>query len=370
MRPASSRFLTALAAPHVLAVEVAISSPAGPVTVPLIDGTVTLDQRAATRGRCELTLQQDEGNGLELIPTSSASLLAPYGAEATVSRGVLFPDGTSELVSLGVFRLEVTDTEDDPSGQSIRVSGQDRSSIVIDARFEEPYQVAAGTNYTTAIGGVLAAGYPGIVTDLPATSLTTPNLVAQEGDDRWSFAQSMAKAMGHELYFDGDGVCVMVPTSTLSSGSAVTTIAEGQGGVLLRLGSRWSREGTYNRVIAVGENTGEGPPVRGVATDENPLSPTYYYGPFGRVPRFYASPFVTTDVQAQDAAAAILAGELGTTQQLEFGSVVNPALEPGDVARVTRARSGVDEDHIIDSLTIPLTPAGTMTGSTRATQVT
>ena len=38
-------------------------------------------------------------------------------------------------------------------------------------------------------------------------------------------------------------------------------IAEGEGGVLVAAGRRWTREGTFNRVIATGENTGETAPA-------------------------------------------------------------------------------------------------------------
>lgn len=370
MRTVTAAFQAAVVESHQIATRAVVSDGTTDTTVPIVDGTVTLDQRAATRGRLDLTLAPDDTSDIELVPDSPTALLAPYGNEIQVSRGITYPDGTSELVSLGIFRIEDTETVDTAAGQQVRVTGMDRSKILIDARFEEPYQVASGTNYATAIEDVLTAGYPTIETSFTATSRTTPLLIAQEGDDRWAFAQQMAQAIGMDLYFDGDGVCVLVPSSTLSSGSAVIDLVEGEGGVLLDASRRWSRQSTFNRVIATGENTGEGAPARGIATDDNASSPTYYYGPFGRVPRFYASPFLTTDAQAEDAAAAILARELGTTQQVSFGAIVNPALEPGDVARITRARSGIDEDHVIDALTIPLSAGGVMTGSTRAVQVT
>ena len=47
--------------------------------------------------------------------------------------------------------------------------------------------------------------------------------------------------------------------------------------------------------------------------------------------------------------------------------LVNPALEPDDLVQVTRTRAGLTaEAHIVDSVTIPLTAEGTMTGRTRA----
>ena len=122
-------------------------------------------------------------------------------------------------------------------------------------------------------------------------------------------------------------------------------------------------------MIVTGDNTGDGPPVRGVATDSNPESPTYYLGSFGKVPRFYASSFIRTDEQAQQAAQLILDRELGTTQRVTFGSVVDPTLEPGDVARITRAALGIDEDHVVDTLTIPLEASVAASGATRARPV-
>ncbi len=78
-----------------------------------------------------------------------------------------------------------------------------------------------------------------------------------------------------------------------------------------------------------------------------------------------------TDAQAAGAAQALLQRQLGTTQSVGFGAIVNPALEPDDVVLVNRARAGiVQERHIIDQVTIPLGAAEAMTAQTRAVQVT
>jgi hypothetical protein len=334
-------------------------------TVEIVDGNITLDRTAAVRGRCDVTIVDD--GTLDLVPDDAASLLAPYGNEIRLSRGIQYPDGSVELVPLGVFRIQDAEVTDDPSGMQIRIAGQDRAARIIDARFEEPYQIASGVNYATAIEDALQAAWPDIVTDFTTTALTTPALIAQEGDDRWAFAQSMATAISMDLYFDGTGTCILAPVVLTDP---VLSIAEGEDGVLVAAARRWTREGTFNRVIATGENTGETAPARGVATDDNPLSPTYYFGQFGKVPRFYSSPFLTTNAQAASAAQKILDDELGTTEQVSFGSFVLPQLEPGDTVRVTRQRAGIDENHIVDSLTIPLKADGSMSGQTRARQVT
>ncbi len=99
------------------------------------------------------------------------------------------------------------------------------------------------------------------------------------------------------------------------------------------------------------------------------MSPTYYYGSFGRVPQFYSSPLLLTNGQALQAAQTILARQLGTTQSVAFGAVVNPALEPSDTVLIQRPVAGIDQAHIIDRLTLPLTAEGAMSGQTRSREV-
>jgi hypothetical protein len=366
MRSVSDAFIAAARESHTIVTRVEVLA-AGAIVLELDSvtaGEVTLDQTAATRGRCDLTVIDD--GTLGLVPTTPDDPLTPYGNELRIWRGIDLPAGP-ELISLGIFRIEEVAIEDTAAGLQLQISGQDRSARIIDARLEEPYQVAAGTNYETAISDVLISAWPDIEVDLTPTTRTTPQLIANEGDDRWAFAQALATAIGHVLYFDGNGVAVTRPVT--NGGAPVLSIAEGDDGVLVTAQRRWHRQGTYNRVIATGENTGDAAPARGVATDSNPLSPTYYHGQYGRVPRFYSSPFITTDAQASDAAEAILSQELGTTQQVAFGAVTNPALEPSDIVTITRERSGIDEEHVIDQLTIPLLATEAMNGRTRATAV-
>lgn len=366
MRAASSQFLAAIQSSHRVATQIEVydTGQLAATLTSVVDGSVTLDVTAAVRGRCDLTIA-DDGN-MGLVPTSAADLLAPYGNEIKISRGITYSNGNSELIALGVFRIDDLQVDESGQGLTLRISGQDRAATMQDARFEDPYTVASGTNVATAIQDVISA-VSAYSFSLTATSLTTPQLVANEGDDRWAFAQNLAASIGHLLYFDGDGVVRSVPIAAPGSGTApASQLVEGDDGLLLSASRRWTRQGTYNRVIVTGENTGQGTPVRGVATDDTPTSPTYYYGRFGRVPLFVSSQFVSTSGQAQDAAEGMLAQQIGSTQTVSFGTVVNPTLEPNDVARITRARAGIDEDHVIDSLTIPLSAQGIMTGSTRA----
>lgn len=379
MKAVSAAFTDAIQRDHKIAVQVDVQTSAGvllrrltglksapfPGTVPAVTGgTVTLDQTAAIRARADLQLFDD--GTLELVPTGAGSLLAPYGNQLIVRRGLVHTTGRVELVRLGTFRIEDTDVEESADGLLIQVSGLDYAAIVIDAKTETPMEIADGTTIEAAILALVAPALPVLVTDMPATGFTTPKLVAEEGSDPWELAQRIARAAGLTLYFDQDAVLTL---RTPPAGSPVRTISEGVNGVLLRASRRWTRVGAKNRMIATGENTGEATPVRGVWTDTDPASPTQYGGPFGRVPEFFNSQIIQTADQADQAAAAEGAKVRGTTQEVSFGALVDPTLEPGDIVHIKRARAGIDENHVLDTVTIPLAPDGALDSRTRAVLV-
>lgn len=365
MRPVTTRFSEAVVKSHRLSTLVEVLQNGVPVgtIVTAASGSITLDATAQIRGRLDITIVDD--GSLGLVPTNSGDLLTPYGNELRISRGIRYPDATTELVTLGVFRINDVNIIDEATSLTLQIAGTDRSARIADGRFEDPTDITQGTNVATQILALVQAVYPDVTSNFSTTAHLTGHMTVEEGADRWDLCQQFAANAGMQLYFDGDGTLVLSP---IAQGAATLTLAEGTSGLLLSSNRRWTREGTYNRVVATGENTGVGVPVRGVSTDSNPLSPTYYLGPFGRVPKFYVSQFFTTNQQAQDTADAMLINEVGTTQSVNFGALVLPQLEPNDVVRITRARAQIDEDHVIDSLVIPLGADQSMTGTTRATQ--
>lgn len=363
MRPASEAFKAAVRADHKVVVQCDVLRYDKVIedSIPIADGNVSLDRTAAIRATCDLTIP-------DMVPTTARSLLAPYGNELAVYRGIDFgPGGGTELIRLGKFRLDTAEAGE--PGRSVRIVGKDRSATVSDARLEALHVQGAGTNYATAIQILIAAGLSGATTfpfALAATTHSTPDLFVQEQSDRWATAQSWAQAYGHELFFDGDGVCTSRIEPDIATFPAVFDIDEGPGGILIDVATSWDREGMYNRVIAIGENPGNPSIYRGVATDNDPSSPTYYNGPFGRVPTFFASPLLSSDSMAVAAALTVLRRVLGQTQAVRFDSIVAPFLEPGDIVNVLRSTLPINASpHLIETLTIPLSPTGMMSGSTR-----
>lgn len=332
--------------------------------VGIVSGSVTLDRTAAIRGRLQASFYEPLK-----VPGSAVDSLSPQGYELSIRQGFAYGRGVQpELVGLGVFPIQTSGLDDE---LVTTIAGMDRAQTVTDARLEEDYVVAGGALYTDAIRALILAGVPWIEFAFPSIAFTTPaaGLVFPAQEDRWKAAQGMAKSIGCELYFDGDGRCCLLPEPSITAVDTVWTIAEGSNGALERLTIDRDREGVYNRVVAWSNNSGNPTVYRGVATDLNPASPTYYHGPFGRKPRFYVSEFIGSDAQAASAAAGILNANLGLLAGLSLEALPNPALEPGDAVLVDRSDMGVvNEVHLLDIVTIGLGATGTMTAESRARQ--
>lgn len=333
----------------------------------VLSGSVNCDSSSESLRSADLSIIDD--GTLGWVPTDPSKPLAPYGNEFQIYRGIEYWD-RYELVSLGIFQIQRPRASDTPEGISISVTGPDRSQRLIDAAFEEDGQVASGTNVVTAISDLLQEAWPNIPLNLAASAVTLPLLTYSAGDSRWAFVQGLAISIGGELFFDNNGICVLRPVPTITQNSnPVASFEEGEGGALLGIEREWDRQRVYNRAIVTGENVSQsGTPPRAVATDDNPLSPTYYYGKFGRKPKFYTNPYITTSTQCTDASNGLLARTIGAPDSISFESLVDPARAPSDVVRIKRDRLEVDEDHILDSVQIPLGPESGMSCTTRVAQ--
>lgn len=361
MLTVTDAFLEAIRAPHMLATSALVTPPIGdPLELLVNDGSVTIDRTADQRRSLELTVVTSA-----LYPTSPADALNVYGSEVTVSRGIEYANGAQELLQLGVFRIE-TVTRSVPD-QTLTITAWDRSSQLVDERFVKPRKFASQLA-TDLIQLLVGEVYPDTVFTI-TTADTTPIPKHHVDRDRWAEIQRVAHVIGCEAFFDADGDFVIQDTPDPTTAVPVWAVDAGPGGVLIASQDSVTREGAPSIVVAIGETvSGNNPPVVSAnphGYDDNPLSPTYYLGVFGAVPRFYSSSHIRTQAQANRVADAQLADHLGVTRSISFDSIVNPALDAGDAVIITHP-DGSSELHIVDSLTIPLSPGGVMTGQTRA----
>jgi hypothetical protein len=363
MRPVTERFLAAVRGSHQMTIRVRAVRPGQYGIAPdgqelaVLTGDVRLDSGADVRGSVDATVK-------EPFPRAHENILTPYGNELFVERGIDYGDGVREWVSLGYFRIDDIQQREVPEG-TLRISGRDRMATVIDSKLTTPRQYVPGTTFRSVFDDLIGELFPGVeITadfSLDDTIFTTPHVAE---DDRYSFLLDLVAAYGKVFYFDHRGHLTIrtPPTPRLP----VWVVHSGERGTLLSASRSITRDGVFNVIVARGEAVGEAEPVWGQAYDNDPSSPTYYFGPFGRVPRFYDSSFLRTPEQCVVAARTQLALTLGLPYTLDFDMVPNPALEPLDPV-LFRYPDGRGEVHILDQITIPLDPQGSMPAKTRQT---
>lgn len=360
MYPVSARWRAAITRSHRVVSRVELRS--GDVVVAdssqitVLDGSVKVDQTAAVRRTCDVSLRVPE----DLIPTfTRRTALDPFGHELRLWRGIDYRlAGTAgpELVPLGVFRVETTGVTDGPGGDSVvSLSGYDRSDAISRAKYTRPYAIASGTNLAAAVAQIVADRSSLPTTpqmDLTAVTETTPLHLLEEGADPWADGvQQLAIAAGAEAYFDVTGTFILRPEPQVVDPAALT-LAEGPDCTILEL----DREYTPgpNAVIISGETAQTGP-VRGEAYDLNPSSPTYWHGTYGQRPVWESHPLAITSGIAARIARTRLLQLSGAGEQVNLTMIPDPALAEGDIVRVRRERSGLDDLLMFESGTIPLT---------------
>lgn len=361
MEQATARFLAEIRKSHKVVSYVDVQGPnQDAFRLTATGGVITVDRTASVKRRCTVDCVDTTGT---LTPTDARSLLTPYGTEIRSYRGVIYDDGTEEIMPLGVFRIAKVNVKDSVGGSpDIQIEAYDRSRTVSRDKFTSPYTVASGYNVVQAIKDILERTFPDLQYDAVSSPLvTTAPILYDVSDDPWDKASDLATSLGCELFFDARGRVVLAPPTDIDAlPEPDFTYIEGSGCTMLDLDSVLTDEPGYNGVVLTGESVGdELPPVRSVVWDAEPTSPTYHLGPYGEVPMFITDSIVKTQSDADAAAAALLAGQLGFSSQLSITATVNPALDAGDVIQALRERSGVDGLYAIDALTIPLDVAGT-----------
>lgn len=364
MRPVSDTYLATLRGSHTMRAQARVvaagttgTNPAG-TELSIISGNVQLGT-GDVRSTLDLTV-----DGTSLWPTQDSSpILAPYGAEVWVRRGVVVGGGSTEWVSLGYHRIQEIEQDRPPDGP-IRITGQDRMAGLVEARLTTPVQFFADDTLGTVVDQLVTDVYPSATISWDDTTdddLLGRSLVAD--DDRHAFIDDLIKARGKIWYWDHRGILVIKdpPTPT----TPVWDVDAGASGVLVSAQRSLTREGVYNAVVASGQAADTESPSRAVVVDDNPDSPTYWGGTFGKVPRFYSSPFILADSQAQSAAESLLRQAIGLPYLVDLTAVPNAALEPYDPVRVQYSGTTGPEVHVLDTVTIPLTADRPLTATTR-----
>lgn len=360
MRPATDTFLRSLRETHVIAAACELYFPGDPepVAVPVEGGSVTIDRTAQARRSGSVTIPWSLRAGEDLGLDLRALALGGYAA---VKRGLRYGDGTTELITLGVLRVESVAWGTSDESATLELS--DRMAQVRDEPFTAPY-AAGGKRAAQAAVEIVQAVFGSAVS---YSTLHDPPAVIQDAfyiGSRTDALTALEQSASAESYFDATGGFVFAAKPDTAA-SPVWTVDTGEAGVMVAAGEHLDRTGIYNGVLVTGQPDADSPPVSALVTYDVPSSPIRWGGPFGKVALLADSQTVQDGAQAAEVATSLLRLRLRQTRALELTAAPNPALEAGDTILV-RFPDGRAETHLIDAVTTPLsTEAQTITTRTQ-----
>lgn len=372
----SDAFLAAVRTNHTVARQVLVRAPNGDVSdiTEFIDGgSVSVDETREYRRTCTLTPNGDP----DLVPDDAADLLHPMsGNELVIKRGVKYPDGTTEMAQLGVFRL-TKPAFDDNGAITATLNGNDRASFVSQIDWQAPYVVRAGGNIAAALAAAMETRMPGLdysgfdeSIDFSYPDTTWGQTPSQAGDPMQDFITFAAQG-GAECFFDISGNPILRAIVNPLTSLVVDDISFVEGPQVAgmnQVGRTIDETTGKNGVILYCNGVGVTPPFRIEVWDIDPSSPSYYLGKWGQRPYKMtttaipsgADTFVQAQAKGLTAANGQLQLVLGAANDITASIAPNPALREGDCVAVKRSRLKVGGDYVLSNFTVPLDVASPM----------
>lgn len=351
MYQTSDRFKRAISDHHTAAHKLEVVRGVSTTVFKVIDGQTVFDFDDTTRRSLDITFI-DENNRtfqeMEDLTDAFISVLKPW-------RGIAFSETDVEYVPLGSYYTENLDVMEEDGVVQWRIAALDASSQAM-TPLEVPYFIPAGTPLNDAVPPLISRAFPGLNFGVAKTEFTTPAVLISEESVPWEEAEKLALASGNDLYINRANVCVVGGRpATANPDAAVFHFEEGVNATFWNP-QRNVRSKPPNAIVVIGTNP-LAPGVRGEASDDDPYSPTFVGGRYGRKSETFRSEIVIDPVQAQAMAANILSRKLGPQDEVTFECVPNPALEESDTILVTRARLGmVRRPMLISHIECPLVP--------------
>lgn len=301
-----------------------------------ISGSFTQDVRRKGRWDGRLSFAGDD-----LLPRRPGDLLSPFGTRVEVEIGLELLDGSLSTVPYGVFEVASARTRTEAGSRTVEVGLVDISNRVERYRFEWPLTVASGTDLAQMVNVVVTSRTgvnPGVTPTGTVLGASRPfGLEAETGP--WEEIQDVLNGFSRIAWYDRSG---QIQIGAVNA-DADTAYPLDQ---LTSLSADFD-DLPPNVVVVRGEDTEDTEPVQAVAMDEDPSSPTYAgtgpgTSPYGRVTRFFSSPLIKTEAQAQSAADTLLAGYVGQGATYTLVRPFDPTIDAGDVVSVEGNALAVD----------------------------
>lgn len=264
--------------------------------------------------------------GVSWSPVGDDHPLAAKGQTLRVKLGVGLAYDTVEWFQRGVFLIQDSAAVDD----TVTVNAVGLLTYIDEARLVSPFQPTG-----TLVSTLRALIEPALTVNVDAALVdrAVPATVNFD-EDRLGAVMQLLDAWPADAYVDPGGFLQV--TTAAQSTTPVLALTDGVGGTIITASGSSTREGAANVVVARG-TASDGGQLQGVAYDTTGGG-TSYGGVFNPlpVPRFFASPLLTTVDQCNAAAATMLARlRRNTGREFTISMVPHPGIQVGDVGSIT-----------------------------------
>lgn len=369
-----SLYRSVLAAPHRHFVRIEVWSGLGvrlDTALPAMEAAVFIGDPEGglvfTSGTVTATLNSRVSRNLSLrvpaymYPQDETGLLAPFGNELRVYRGVRLGDG-SQTYTWQVFRGRIRNVEQSSDGSCL-VDCSDRAADVQDVNFVSPQNSNTANTVNEEFQRLIVDAIPDATFGASDTFSKVMEPLTWEFE-RAAALDEIAISVGALWYplANGDFVIRRFPWTVVSA--PLLTLTDQDGGTVSGWASGRSRDSIFNVVTVTGERLNGDVPVYATAADTTAGSPTSTSGNFGVRSRLERLQTPSTAGGATAAAEDLLRTYIAPTEEWTLRASPDAALELGDVIEVA-----VDDRtaiQVVTGIALPLDLSGDMTISTRS----
>lgn len=362
-----ARYRDALARPHRSYGRVEVTDYQGNLLLadlPFVDGAVQASLSSRVARTLSLTLTREWFPATPTGGLDFAGLLAPVGNRLRAFWGLLYGDGST--AEFPAFYGRIEEPKRTRAGTCV-VSASDLAADVVDGGFlvptnSEPSNSIGAEFRRLVLEAVPDATFGPSDNDGPAIGQLT------WATDRARALDDMTASLGQTWWTLADGEFVRRATPWTQPGRTPTvTLSDGSGPspLLSDYQIGFSRVGVANAANVTAERQDGTAPVDAQVFDQDPTSPTFWGGPFGKKPRVVSVQSALTQPQVTYAAHTQL--NLARSLSLTWDGVSmipDGSLELGDC--VLAMADGVESVQIVSGFSLPLREGGTMSLSLRA----